>query len=83
MIHILKKQNGMTIVGQGGNILLFMLPSLIAAVWLHPYFPRVAGRRAADSNMGLFHGFDLPVPRCHDVHRQRGTTTHDCFWQSL
>jgi hypothetical protein len=26
MINILRKQNGMTIVGQGGKIILFMLP---------------------------------------------------------
>jgi protein-S-isoprenylcysteine O-methyltransferase Ste14 len=42
MINILKKQNGMNIVGQGGKIILFMLPSLIAAVWVHTYLPRIA-----------------------------------------
>ena len=42
MINILKKQNGMTIVGQGGKIILFMLPSLIAAIWVHKYFSRIA-----------------------------------------
>ena len=30
MLNIFKKQNGMNIVGQGGKIILFMLPSLIA-----------------------------------------------------
>ena len=42
MINILKKQNGMSIVGQGGKIILFMLPSLIAALWVHISFPRIA-----------------------------------------
>lgn len=42
MLNIFKRQNGMTIVGQGGKIILFMLPSLIAAIWVHTYFPRVA-----------------------------------------
>ncbi len=35
MINILKKQNGMSIIGQGGKIILFMLPSLITAVLVH------------------------------------------------
>jgi len=42
MINILKKQNGMTIVGQGGKIILFMLPSLIAAIAVHMYLPQIA-----------------------------------------
>ena len=42
MINILKKQNGMNIIGQGGKIILFMLPSLIAAIWVHRYLPRFA-----------------------------------------
>jgi protein-S-isoprenylcysteine O-methyltransferase Ste14 len=42
MINIFKKQNGMNIVGQGGKIILFMLPSLIAAIGVHTYLPRVA-----------------------------------------
>lgn len=42
MINILKKQNGMTIVGQGGKIILFVLPSLIAAILVHAYLPHVA-----------------------------------------
>ena len=42
MINILKKQHGMTIVGQGGKIILFMLPSLIAALWVHMKFPQLA-----------------------------------------
>jgi len=32
MINILKKQNGMNIIGQGGKIILFTLPSFIAAI---------------------------------------------------
>ena len=42
MINILQKQNGMTIVGQGGKIILFMLPSLITAIWVHAYLPHIA-----------------------------------------
>jgi protein-S-isoprenylcysteine O-methyltransferase Ste14 len=42
MINVLKKQNGMNIVGQGGKIILFMLPSLIAAIWVHTNFPQIA-----------------------------------------
>jgi len=41
-MNILKKQNGMNIVGQGGKIILFMLPSLIAAIWVHAYLPHIA-----------------------------------------
>jgi len=42
MINIIKKQNGMNIVGQGGKIMLFMLPSLIAALWVHANLPQFA-----------------------------------------
>lgn len=42
MMNIFKKQNGMNIVGQGGKIILFMLPALIAVIWAHTYFPHVA-----------------------------------------
>ena len=42
MINILKRQHGMSIVGQGGKIILFMLPSLIAAIWVHVNFPQFA-----------------------------------------
>ena len=42
MLTILKKQHGMNIVGQGGKIILFMLPALIGAILTHRYFPQVA-----------------------------------------
>ena len=42
MINILKRQNGMSIVGQGGKIILFMLPSLSAAILVHMYLPQIA-----------------------------------------
>lgn len=42
MINILKNQYGMNIVGQGGKIILFMLPSLIAAIFVHAYYPQIA-----------------------------------------
>lgn len=42
MINIFNKQKGMTIIGQGGKIILFTLPSLIAAILVHIYFPQIA-----------------------------------------
>lgn len=33
----------MSIVGQGGKIILFMLPALIAAILVHVYLPEAAG----------------------------------------
>ena len=47
MIGILKKQNGMNIVGQGGKIILFTLPSLIAAIWVHAQWPEIAALPAS------------------------------------
>ncbi len=47
MINIFKKQNGMNIVGQGGKIILFMLPSLIAAIGVHLYLPQIAALPAS------------------------------------
>ncbi len=49
MINIFKKQNGMNIVGQGGKIILFMLPSLIAAIGVHMYLPQSAALPASIS----------------------------------
>jgi protein-S-isoprenylcysteine O-methyltransferase Ste14 len=42
MMNILKEQNGMNIVGQGGKIILFTLPSLIGAILVHLYLPQIA-----------------------------------------
>jgi protein-S-isoprenylcysteine O-methyltransferase Ste14 len=42
MMNIFKKQNGMNIIGQGGKIILFMLPSLIAAILVQVFFPQFA-----------------------------------------
>ena len=42
MKNIFRMQNGMNIIGQGGKIILFMLPSLAAAILVHLYFPRIA-----------------------------------------
>lgn len=39
MIDILNNQKGMNIVGQGGKIILFMLPSLLAAIAVNVYHP--------------------------------------------
>ena len=42
MINFLRNQYDMNIVGQGGKIILFMLPSLIAAIAIHVYLPHIA-----------------------------------------
>jgi protein-S-isoprenylcysteine O-methyltransferase Ste14 len=42
MITIFNKQHEMNIVGQGGKIILFMLPALVGAIWIHQNFPQVA-----------------------------------------
>jgi protein-S-isoprenylcysteine O-methyltransferase Ste14 len=42
MVNVFKKQNGMNIIGQGGKIILFMLPSLIAAILIQVYLPQIA-----------------------------------------
>lgn len=42
MTNIFKKQNDMDIVGQGGKIILFVLPFLIAAILVDTYLPRIA-----------------------------------------
>ena len=42
MMNIFKKQHEMNIVGQGGKIILLMLPSLIAAILAHRYLPHIA-----------------------------------------
>jgi protein-S-isoprenylcysteine O-methyltransferase Ste14 len=49
MINIFKQQRGMNIVGQGGKIILFTLPSLLAAIWVHVYLPHVAALPASMS----------------------------------
>jgi protein-S-isoprenylcysteine O-methyltransferase Ste14 len=61
MISIFKQQNGMNIVGQGGKIILFMLPSLIAAICVHKYLPAVA---ALPESLGFikFLGYLLLLP---------------------
>ncbi len=42
MTGVLKRVHGMNIVGQGGKIILFMLPLLVAAILVHVFLPRVA-----------------------------------------
>lgn len=49
MLNIFKRQNGMTIIGQGGKIILFMLPSLIAAILVQIYLPKIAALPASVS----------------------------------
>jgi protein-S-isoprenylcysteine O-methyltransferase Ste14 len=52
LINILRRQNGMSIVGQGGKIILFMLPSLVAAIAIHAYLPEIA---ALPDSIGFIH----------------------------
>jgi protein-S-isoprenylcysteine O-methyltransferase Ste14 len=47
MLNIFKKQHGMNIVGQGGKVILFTLPSLVAAILVDTYLPRVAALPAS------------------------------------
>ena len=42
MLNVFKQQHGMNIIGQGGKIILFMLPSLITAIMVHAYLPQIA-----------------------------------------
>ena len=42
LVNIFKNNHGMNIVGQGAKIILFTLPSLIAAIWVHAYLPHIA-----------------------------------------
>lgn len=42
MLNIFKNKKGMNIIGQGGKIMLFTLPSLIAVIWVHMYWPQIA-----------------------------------------
>ncbi len=61
MINIFQKQHGMNIVGQGGKIILFMLPSLTAAICVHKYLPAVAALPEGLSFI-KFLGYVLLVP---------------------
>jgi protein-S-isoprenylcysteine O-methyltransferase Ste14 len=47
MGSIFKSHHGMNIVGQGGKIILFMLPALLAAMVVHASLPRVAALPAS------------------------------------
>ena len=61
MINIFKKQNGMNIVGQGGKIILFVLPALMGAILIHRYFPQVV---ALPRSLGFIRpaGYVLLIP---------------------
>jgi len=61
MLNIFKNQNGMNVIGQGGKIILFMLPSLIAAILVHRYVPQVAALPGNISFIKLV-GYVLLVP---------------------
>lgn len=53
-MSILSKQHGMNIVGQGGKIILFMLPSLAAAILVHRYYPQFTALPAGLSFLKSF-----------------------------
>ncbi len=61
MLNIFSKQKGMTIIGQGGKIILVMLPALIAAIWVHLTHPQIA---ALPQGLSLLRpvGYFLLVP---------------------
>jgi len=61
MLNIVKQQNGMNIVGQGGKIILFVLPSLIAAILVDTYLPQIA---ALPARIGFIKpaGYVLLIP---------------------
>lgn len=46
-MSLFQKQHGMNIVGQGGKIILFTLPSLLAAILVHTHFPRISALPAS------------------------------------
>lgn len=61
MSHIFEEHNGMNIVGQGGKIILFTLPALIAAILFNTYYPTIA---ALPASLGFLRpaGYVLLVP---------------------
>jgi protein-S-isoprenylcysteine O-methyltransferase Ste14 len=61
MTNIVRNQKGMNIVGQGGKITLFTLPSLVAAILVHHYRPQIA---ALPASLGVLKpvGYLLLVP---------------------
>ncbi len=61
MTNIFTNQKGMNIIGQGGKIILFTLPSLIAAILVNTYFPQVA---ALPQSLGFLRilGYVLLIP---------------------
>lgn len=60
-MSIFRSHHGMNIVGQGGKIILFMLPSLVAAILVHTYLPKVAALPASFSSLKPV-GYILLVP---------------------
>ena len=60
-MSLFKKQNGMNIVGQGGRIILFVLPALIGAILIHLYSPQFV---ALPRSLGFIRpaGYVLLIP---------------------
>ncbi len=61
MLSILKEQHGMNIIGQGGKIILFTLPALIAAIAAQVYLPHFAALPASISFIQPL-GYVLLIP---------------------
>ncbi|MDF2841210.1 MAG: putative protein-S isoprenylcysteine O-methyltransferase [Clostridia bacterium] len=61
MKKFLKNQNGMNIVGQGGKIILLMLPSIIATILVHINLPLIAALPGNISFLKLI-GYLLLIP---------------------
>ncbi len=61
MLNILKEQHGMNIIGQGGKIILFTLPALVAAIAAQIYLPQIAALPASLSFIQPV-GYVLLVP---------------------
>lgn len=61
MLNILKTQHGMNIIGQGGKIILFTLPALIAAILVHNLLPEIAALPGALSFLRPV-GYILLIP---------------------
>ncbi|MFH0990871.1 MAG: hypothetical protein V1799_12730 [bacterium] len=47
MISLFRANNGMNIIGQGGKIILFTLPSIVAAILIQRFMPTLASLPSA------------------------------------
>lgn len=61
MLNLVRNEKGMNIVGQGGKIILFTLPSLLAAIAVNLYLPQIAALPESVRYIQPF-GYVLLVP---------------------